>query len=96
MRRVRQRRRALLPVMALLAFAEAVVPGNAANIRVDKFTGFNVTLTDNLDLEPEGRADSALILSPFVGANVRGDGSRANFAFDYRLTLMSPGWPASR
>jgi uncharacterized protein (PEP-CTERM system associated) len=87
MRRVRQRRRALLPVMALLAFAEAVVPGNAANIRVDKFTGFNVTLTDNLDLEPEGRADSALILSPFVGANVRGDGSRANFAFDYRLTL---------
>jgi uncharacterized protein (PEP-CTERM system associated) len=87
MRRVRQRRRVFLPVMALLAFAEAVVPGNAANIQVGKTAGFNVTLTDNIDLEPDDRADSALILSPFVGANVRGDGNRVEFAFDYRLTL---------
>jgi len=91
MRRIRQRRRALLPVAALLAFAETVVPGinsaSAANIRVQRNAGFDVTLTDNLNLEPEGRADSALILSPFVGFNARGDGDRVNFAFDYRLTM---------
>ena len=71
MRRVSQRRRAWLPVVALLAFAEAIVPtitpANAANIQVEKNTGLDVTLTDNLNLEPEGQADSALILSPFVG-----------------------------
>jgi uncharacterized protein (PEP-CTERM system associated) len=91
MRRVSQRRRVLLPVVALLAFAEAIVPtitpASAANIRVEKNAGFDVTLTDNLDLEPDDRADSALILSPFVGANVRGDGDRVNFAFNYRLTM---------
>ena len=90
MRRVSQRRRALLPVVALLAFAEAIVPpypASAANIRVEKNAGFDVTLTDNLDLEPDDRADSALILSPFVGSNVRGDGDRVDFAFNYRLTM---------
>jgi uncharacterized protein (PEP-CTERM system associated) len=91
MRRVSQRRRALLPAAALLAFAETVVPAitpaSAANIRVQRNTGFDVTLTDNLNLEPKDQADSALILSPFVGFNARGDGDRVNFAFDYRLTM---------
>ena len=46
-----------------------------------------MTLTDNLDLEPDDKADSALILSPFVGFNARGDGDRVDFAFNYRLTM---------
>jgi uncharacterized protein (PEP-CTERM system associated) len=87
MRRVSQLRRALPPVVALLAFAEAIAPVNAANIRVQRNTGFDVTLTDNLNLEPDDQADSALILSPFVGFNAQGDGDRVDFAFNYRLTL---------
>jgi uncharacterized protein (PEP-CTERM system associated) len=87
MGRVSQRRRALLPVVALLAFAEAIAPAGAANIRVQKNTGFEVTLTDNLNLEPDDRADNALILSPFVGFNAQGDGDRVDFAFNYRLTM---------
>ena len=87
MRRVSQRRRALLPAAALLAFAEAITPANAANIHVEKNAGFDVTLTDNLNLEPDDKADSALILSPFVGFNARGDGDRVDFAFNYRLTM---------
>ena len=67
MRRVRPRRRAVLPVAALLAFAETVVPAttpaSAQNIRVERNAGLDVTLTDNLNLEPDDRADSALILS---------------------------------
>ncbi|EWY41479.1 hypothetical protein N825_27295 [Skermanella stibiiresistens SB22] len=92
MRRRPKRRRALLPVAALLAFTQGIGPAlapsaKAANIQVDKSAGFNVTITDNVDLERDDQADSALILSPFVGINARGDGGRVNFAFDYRLTM---------
>ena len=91
MRRVKPRRRAFLPVAALLAFAETVVPAitpaSAQNIRVERNAGLDVTLTDNLNLEPDDRADSALILSPFVGFNARGAGDRVDFAFNYRLTM---------
>ncbi|UEM02735.1 TIGR03016 family PEP-CTERM system-associated outer membrane protein [Skermanella rosea] len=87
-----ERRRALLPAAALLAFTQAlgpasVLPAKAANIQAQRNAGFDVTITDNVNLEPDDRADAALILSPFAGVNVRGEGGRADFIFDYRLTL---------
>jgi hypothetical protein len=67
--------------MALLAFAEAVVPGNAANIRVEKTAGFDVTLTDNIGTgrPRRQRADPVALR--------RGQCARRRQPRDFRLRL---------
>jgi uncharacterized protein (PEP-CTERM system associated) len=77
----------LLSGGALLALMPLAYPAWGVAIRATKSAGLDVTVTDNIDLEPDDEASAALIFSPFVGAQVRGDGARVNFAFDYRLTL---------
>ena len=65
------------------------VPGQlgAADVRLTSSVGTQVTATDNVDLEPDGQANNALIWTNTGSFGLREDGERLHAAVDYTLSV---------
>ena len=74
---------------SLLLLGLALGQAGAADVRLTSSVGTQVTATDNVDLEPDGQANSGLIWTNYGSIGVRTTGERLKASLDYTLSIDS-------
>lgn len=82
------RRKSRLATLALAGTALAL-PAGAEPLVAELLAATKVTLTDNIDLEPAGNREAALVWTNSARATLRQESARTYLSADYRLDLDS-------
>ena len=91
-RRARYGRRGRLCAAAsLLAVAASLLPGSlqAAEYRLDQSVGTQVSITDNIDLDPDGEKTAGVVNTVSYGTEFSAEGRRLNLSLSSDLAVES-------